>query len=622
MLPIESLLPSRISCQNCGLMSGTSSRKRRSSDFDETNGLSEFERKREANIQANESFLSSLGLAAVKSELEVKKKATQRGTGFTGSTGAKRRPVVPTRRSGRVTVDRLKIEVEQAQASGDKKLVATKEAELAAMVAAKASNSYESLIDSSAAPVSGGWEEPDRLEGPLSALAVLNVREDSDSDEDSGNSEKSAQMKTDKKEQKKKGPVAGKPLMAVLRSMGGRSCQTAKSTKSMSPPDRGDKGKGGGNIPSRPNSKAAYAAETKAYMARLKALHIAEDDVAKLTRDRITSSWCHPSESKLLCAAGDKSGHVGLWDVDNAGRGGADGVYHYRPHVGSVEAMHCYPEDPSKLHTLSRDGTARTLDLEKEAWLQSFCAPESIYDVAFTSADFAPESRLWVGRGDGVVSLIDARASGRKYQTSSQAQDSKVNSVQQWPGRPQLLCTAGMGKAGEIRVHDLRKFSSGGSGSNSSLPLLLAADEHTKSINAAKLSPDGATLISVGQDDSVRVWDSSQWFSSWPGKPAPKGQLRSANLRHDNFTGRWLSTFVPVWDPKRPDAFLLGSMAQPRRVEMFQPCWERAEAPVQLLASLGSTEVMLGSVASRNAIHPSLDVLLLGNSSGRLHVMR
>merc|ERR1712028_190880 len=38
--------------------------------------------------------------------------------------------------------------------------------------------------------------------------------------------------------------------------------------------------------------------------------------VAKVTPDRIYSVAAHPSESKLICCAGDKRGYVGLWDVD------------------------------------------------------------------------------------------------------------------------------------------------------------------------------------------------------------------------------------------------------------------------------------------------------------------
>ena len=46
------------------------------------------------------------------------------------------------------------------------------------------------------------------------------------------------------------------------------------------------------------------------------ALSVADDDMAKLVPDRIYSMEVHPSPTKLLVAAGDKWGRVGLWDVD------------------------------------------------------------------------------------------------------------------------------------------------------------------------------------------------------------------------------------------------------------------------------------------------------------------
>lgn len=39
-------------------------------------------------------------------------------------------------------------------------------------------------------------------------------------------------------------------------------------------------------------------------------------------------------------------------------------------------------------------------------------------------------------------------------------------------------------------------------------------------------------------------------------------------IKHNNNTGRWLSKFWPHWDPKEPTAFVIGSLEQPRRIEV------------------------------------------------------
>jgi len=82
--------------------------------------------------------------------------------------------------------------------------------------------------------------------------------------------------------------------------------------------------------------------------------------------------------------------------------------------------------------------------------------------------------------------------------------------------------------------------------------------------------------------------------------------------RHNNNTGRWLTRFRAVWDPKQEQCFVVGSMARPRQVEVFQDTGV-------LLHAFCSPEC-LGSVCSINAFHPTRNVLVGGNSSGRLHV--
>lgn len=84
--------------------------------------------------------------------------------------------------------------------------------------------------------------------------------------------------------------------------------------------------------------------------------------------------------------------------------------------------------------------------------------------------------------------------------------------------------------------------------------------------------------------------------------------------RHNNNTGRWLTRFRAIWDPKQEHCFLVGSMAQPRRIEVFQDTGK-------LLHSFCNVDC-LGSVCSINVVHPSQNILVGGNSSGRLHVFK
>ena len=85
------------------------------------------------------------------------------------------------------------------------------------------------------------------------------------------------------------------------------------------------------------------------------------------------------------------------------------------------------------------------------------------------------------------------------------------------------------------------------------------------------------------------------------------------SIRHDNHTGRWLTTFHAVWHP-RYEIFGVGSMSKPRVVEVFgqgkRQCAVGGDA--------------LTAVASRLAFHPRTDRIILagGNSSGRVTIVR
>lgn len=86
------------------------------------------------------------------------------------------------------------------------------------------------------------------------------------------------------------------------------------------------------------------------------------------------------------------------------------------------------------------------------------------------------------------------------------------------------------------------------------------------------------------------------------------------SIRHDNRTGRWLTTFQAIYHPTIDNFFAVGSMLQPRCVELFHGGKRfesiRGEA--------------MQSVASRLAFHPRSDRIVLagGNSSGRVTLFR
>ena len=193
-----------------------------------------------------------------------------------------------------------------------------------------------------------------------------------------------------------------------------------------------------------------------------------------------------------------------------------------------------------------------------------------------------------------------------------------MTSIQRHPVDEHMIVTAG--RAGYIAIHDIRR-------AGKKWTPLNTLTGHTKSVNAAHVSPDGQHMVSVCQDDTIKLWHDFM--------TPKKGTCHT--LRHNNHTGRWLSTFKPCFDPKVPSALVMGSMDKnPRRVEVFtvsysgtssigkSPKKNKCNSPMgyQLDPPLNMMSENLNSICSRHAFHPNRNVLASGNSSGRVHIFR
>jgi len=520
---------------------------------------SDYERLRRENIARNEAFLSAIGLdstaSVMRSEVAAQKRS-QRGVSRV------KRPatVAPSRRSGRVTVERLRVELEGM--ADDDPGRQQKQADYESLLASKTEATYAAVL--SAAEEREVYERI--AEKELSALNPVNKPEDAGED-------------------------WGLPILAKLAS--------ASSTA-------------GGK-----NAKKKTSSAESAYVERIKGLKVREEDVAKLTEHRGTSLWFHPSAASIIVAAGDKAGNFALWDL-GASETGVDGVFKYKPHVSNI----CRIWGDGNIFTASYDGTIRYLDASssKNAFvLAHTCQDATMDDMYYTDA--APSNAspqvVYLTRSDGFLCAVDLRAGGDKYvfkhSTTFQAEGSaavdggKMNSVQEHPGRDKTLVTAG--NKGAICLFDVRAAGA----KNGTMKAVTALLGHTKSINAAHVSPDGEVVVSVSQDNTIKTWT---------GALAGGASIKSQSLSHDNHTGRWLSTFRPTWDPKEPAALISGSMAQPRCIEVFttSSASPKGGASLSLVHKLKGD--FLGSVCSRNAAHPTLDMVAGFNSSGRVHVFR
>ncbi|XP_075431558.1 WD repeat-containing protein 76 isoform X2 [Ascaphus truei] len=113
----------------------------------------------------------------------------------------------------------------------------------------------------------------------------------------------------------------------------------------------------------------------KRYRESLKVMKLQEEAVMKVVKSRIFCVAVHPSQSRSLVAAGDKWGHVGLWDLDHSSS--YDGVCMFAPHARSVSCMSFSPSNSAHLLSLSYDGTMRCGDVSRAVFdevREDFCA--------------------------------------------------------------------------------------------------------------------------------------------------------------------------------------------------------------------------------------------------------
>ncbi|ETE69439.1 WD repeat-containing protein 76 [Ophiophagus hannah] len=387
----------------------------------------------------------------------------------------------------------------------------------------------------------------------------------------------------------------------------------------------------------------------ESYKARLHGMVLREEHVAKVVTSRIYSVAVHPSESRTLVAAGDKWGQIGLWDLDSSLENGA---YVFIPHSQAVSCLHFSPINPAHLLSLSHDGTLRSGDVTRRVF-------EEIYrneSHSLSSFDFlaSDASTLVVGMWDGNVAIVDRRTPIPSPEISVDLH-SKTRTVHVHPVSRQYFVAAG--ERLPLRIRHRHHHHQVPLSISPLLPgyrtfLPSSTSEHPALwLYPKALGPAGSaitytnvcsTRLGVVMQHArnstdlinVSIYDARHLKSRSQPVVALNGHSKSVasayfspvtgnrivttcaddTLRHNNNTGRWLTRFQAVWDPKRDDCFVVGSMTRPRQIQAFHTSGE-------LLYSF-LNEDYLNSVCSINSWHPTRFLVAGGNSSGRLHVFK
>ena len=264
---------------------------------------------------------------------------------------------------------------------------------------------------------------------------------------------------------------------------------------------------------------------------------------------------------------------------------------------------------PHLLLSCSHDGAVRALDLSgggSSAFVELYRAPEDPdgdYAMLHALSRTAGEGgALAVCRTDGLVTLLDPRAApggGGTGVHTQRVHEKKVFSADFSAAKPHLLATASLDRT--VCLWDVRAF--GGAGGKKAKPL--ATLEHGLSVTAARFSHSGDRLLTTCNDDLLRVFAGGKADKDWA--------LQTA-IKHNNKTGRYITSFQAEWLRGSDETVVCGSLLHPRGIDVFD-------------ASDGSAAERLEhdnvtSVVSLIAQHPTQPVLVASNSGGKCFCWR
>jgi len=344
----------------------------------------------------------------------------------------------------------------------------------------------------------------------------------------------------------------------------------------------------------RPNSPKSVITSEKSLISKINKLRIDnENQAVKIVPERIYSTTFHPS--KLLACAGDKIGHLGLWNID-AESSETNGVSLFKPHSGAISSLE-WNCDGSALYSLSYDNTIRALDVNTQSFNTIFATYDS--DSYKNKPGYYPDDGSWIQYGClhengyfmstsyGDVLHLDLRS---KQVTFSHNLDEKKINTLSIHNDGYSMVTAGLSRT--IQLFDIRKLGKKNKA--------IASHSFSKSVNSAFFSPSGTHLLVTTMNDTIEIYKDFQL------------KQPHRRINHNNQTGRWLTTFQAKWHPTE-DIFCAGSMNQPRGIEVFNP-----NGIVRCVRG-----DMLQSVASRCCFWGGEELMVLGgNSSGKAFLLR
>nr|XP_045614414.1 WD repeat-containing protein 76-like isoform X2 [Procambarus clarkii] len=337
--------------------------------------------------------------------------------------------------------------------------------------------------------------------------------------------------------------------------------------------------------------ESVWSGSVASVLQTMKKMNITEDRVAKVVPNRVCSAQIHPARDKTLVLAGSKCGELGIWDVERKDK--TSGAYYFTPHSRPINCITVDAWNPECIYTTSYDGSLRRTNLTAGLVEQVYCyVDEECYSRYISCHAHVDKNNILVGASHGQVMHIDLRTRTKSPREYLVHKLKSVKAVTVHPTCNQYFATAS--RDGNVCLWDVRHH-------RKNLPVTSCS--HGRNITGLEFSPlTGNSLISTCMDDNLRFISCDL-----------TNLVVEQKIRHNNQTGRWLTTFKARYVPFREDLVVVGSLLQPRRVEVWG-C--DGQLKYEFMGEF------FGSVASIVALHPTQPILAGCNSSGKVHVFK
>lgn len=314
--------------------------------------------------------------------------------------------------------------------------------------------------------------------------------------------------------------------------------------------------------------------------------------VAKVLQDRIYSMAIHPNTEKILVTCGSKMGAFSLWDATDAYRGDATErrSWYFSPHAGAISNQRYNPVNDSQLFLTSYDGSIRCFDMKKGEFTLVHALEET--NVYISALDISKDGNLLHFTDTaGQLTVLDRRAPSKECKVF-QLHEKKAGGLSISPVDNNLIATSSLDDT--ICLWDMRKL----------LPEespIMARFEYRRAVTSVNFHPClKDVLVSTCYDDHVRIH--TNLLADTPNE---------LQIVHNNQTGRWITPFRAVWDPK--------STSKPEESHILVGDMNRGLDVIEMATGLVTNNLseLLTSQPAVNVAHPKLDLIASGNASGK-----